>query len=228
MAETGAIIAFLNKVRRRRLFMLVLDQAAIAVTAGLLGAMVLLVTGTQFLDWWWPALLVLGSFSFGVARLRGRVPSIYQIAQQTDERLRLHDALSTAWHFREASQPPAEVQRSQTLRIVSGLSPVMAAPYSTPRSVYYCTAGILATTILFGVRYGLTKNLSLQKPIANIQWNSINPRFDGEKLASRKSVIQERLDEQLAQMGMALEKVDSPPGNMEEITDKAMPAMATP
>jgi hypothetical protein len=233
LGETGEITSFLKRVRQRRLLLLVLDQASIAAIAGLLGAMMVLVTGTQILDWYWPVLLFGGSFLFGLMRMRNRVPSLYQVAQDVDRRLELHDALSTAWHFSEETKSHVkpdvvEAQRQMARQMAASLDPARAVPFRTPQSTYYCAAGIMAAALLFGVRYGFTNSLSLTKPIADIRWNPVAPVAAKEKLASRKSVIQERLEQQLAEMGMSLEKVDSPPGDMQEVTDKAMPAFTTP
>lgn len=228
MNETGAIYNFLKRARQRRMLMMALDQMAIAATAGLVCAILLLITGTQFLDWYWPVLLFAAALSVLVLRLRKRLPSVYGVAHEIDARLGLHDALSTAHYFQGADRRLVGLQRGQAEALIRNIRPEQAIPFSTPQSAYFCAAGLLAAGLLFGVRYGLTQSLSLKKPIADIRWSPGTPTRPVERLASRKSVLQERMDEQLAQMGMTLEKIDSPPGDLSDITDKAMPAFATP
>jgi hypothetical protein len=74
------------------------------------GAILLLLTGNQILNWYWIALLVVGAIGVGVYRMRSRIPSAYTLAQRIDRRLHLADALSTATYF---SSPEAQHTRTE-------------------------------------------------------------------------------------------------------------------
>ena len=64
----------LLRARRRLLAQLILDKAALALTIAMGGAVVLLIAGTQILDWYWLLLLAAAGFGAGLYRLRGRIP----------------------------------------------------------------------------------------------------------------------------------------------------------
>src|SRR5579864_7576109 len=77
----------LERARRRLFGQLVLDKGALALLIGMAGAILLLLTGTQILDWYWPVLLVVVSLGVGIYRLRQSLPSFYKLAQHIDPRL---------------------------------------------------------------------------------------------------------------------------------------------
>src|SRR5882724_236033 len=102
--HTGFIInstlqSLIENGRRRRLFQLTCDHLVVALAAAFAGAILLLLVGTQILDWYWLGLLFAGSFGYGVWTVVRQAPSRYQIAQLIDARLHLFDAVSTAFHF---------------------------------------------------------------------------------------------------------------------------------
>ena len=98
----------LVQARKRVVGHLVLDKGALALTIGLGGAVLLLLAGTQILDWYWPVLLAAVSLGVGMYQLRKNIPSTYQVAQQMDRRLDLSDSLSTAAYFSEHPKPGYE------------------------------------------------------------------------------------------------------------------------
>ena len=172
----------------------------------------LLLVGTQILNWYWPALLFVVSFAYGAYRLRGRIPGLYRLAQAIDDRLGLHDALSTAFHF-SSQKPtgPIEYQLRLAERTVAGVELSRAVPTPLPRSSYVLGALVMVSVSLFAARYLIMRSIDLGAPIAAIHLPSFDePQPEAE---NRKSAIQERFEEQLKQMGLQLDPVDDHPGD---------------
>ena len=68
------------------------------------GLVLLLLLGTQVLDWYWILFLLAGALAFGAWRIRTRMATPYRVAQILDSRLRLHDSISTAYFFETHAQ----------------------------------------------------------------------------------------------------------------------------
>src|SRR5690606_18063909 len=104
-------------------------------SAGLGGTIVLLILGTQILDWYWITALVLGTFVFGIFRIARRVPSMYTVAQVIDRRLSLNDFLSTAYYFdafpgdRQAVPEIRAMQRDSAEQIAASVAIGQAIPF---------------------------------------------------------------------------------------------------
>src|SRR5204862_4477026 len=102
------------------------------------GAILILVFGAQLLDWRWLALLAAVTFPLAYFRTARRVPSPYRVAQIVDERLQLHDSLSTALYFSEPSGPGKvsesmlRGQIAESERIGRGIDPRVAVPIGAP------------------------------------------------------------------------------------------------
>jgi hypothetical protein len=226
LAETGELTSFLRRARRRFVTIMALHQAILAGCVGMGGVVLLLLAGTQILDWYWPAALFAVTLIVGFVRIRKRVPTDYVLAQRIDRRLELKDTLSTAVHFADHGPSRGSElvprQRESAESAARSADVALAIPYEVPRPVYVFAALIVIAGSMFGLRYGLTHQLNLREPIAQFNFDFLRTDAPVEK-ASRKSIIQERLDEQLKQMGLTLEKVDSPPGDNSQATDKAMP-----
>lgn len=198
----------MERARRRYLTNLLIQQAGLAVSAGAAGFILLLLLGTQILDWQWPVLLCAGVFAFGLYRVTRRVLPSYSVAQKLDRSLDLQDRLSTAFYFRNLSPgAPAQVnvvEREAMDRVHSG-DVERAVPLQFPRSGYSAVALAVAAVSLFGIRYGMTRTLDLQKPIARISFDTFRTPPKVEAASSRKSVIQEHLEKQLQQLGLTMQ-----------------------
>ncbi len=133
---------------------------------------VLLVVGTQILDWYWPVTVFLAALGIGLWRVRRRIPSSYAVLQQVDAAEGLHDSISTAYYyqrlapdgrghtgFREAQQQLAEEQA----RLVDL---ARAVPFRLPGSAYVALFSIVVAVSLFGVRYGVRRSLDLSPPVS--------------------------------------------------------------
>jgi hypothetical protein len=155
----------LSKARARVIRHLVLDKGALALAIGMGGLILLLLAGTQVLDWYWPVLLASISLGVGIYQLRKHVPSRYQLAQQIDHRMELADSLSTAVYFSEHPRPGLEAVCAAQYRVADGLAGTVVLESALPmaRSRYLLPAlGLLAVASgLFVVRYLVMGSLDL-------------------------------------------------------------------
>lgn len=180
MDDSSAIGRVLQQVRRRTLTQLFLEHGnlALIVSLGALALMILL--GTQVMDWYVPVLLLLLFLGVGWFRLRGSIPSDYQIAQAMDDRLGLNDSLSTAFYFASPELNshhayPASIvdaQRRQAESAAGSADPIAAAPMHLPRSIWATTALVAVSLGLLIARYGLRGSLDLTQPLVHIPFDS--------------------------------------------------------
>jgi hypothetical protein len=167
-------------IRRARLRLLnqeLISQGAIAFSAALIAFIVLLLLGTQILNWYWIALIPAAALGAGVYGAYRRRPSSYRTAQIVDHRLTLADTLSTAVYF---SEQPADVgvvgsQRQSAERTAASVDLGLAIPYRLPRSAYVVAALALVASSLFALRYGLSKRLDLRAPMVRMLQNRFSP-----------------------------------------------------
>jgi hypothetical protein len=166
------IDALIRRARRRYIGNESLAQGALAASAGMAGVIILLIAGTQILDWPFPVAITLGTLLIGAYRMRGHLPSGYQIAQLLDRRFLLADTLSTAFYFSresaKASAPMREGQRRQAEHAAERVDLERALPFAMPRAAYGLAALGLVASGLFALRYGLTRALDLRTPLARI------------------------------------------------------------
>jgi hypothetical protein len=159
------------------------------------GVILILVVGSQLLDWRWPALLALVTFPLAFYRTARRVPSPYRVAQIVDERLDLRDSLSTALYFtepggREFSEPMRQAQLAEGERIGRKVDPKTAVPLAAPRVLLVFGALFLAAAALFTLRYLVESRMDLKKPLARVlfdAWGSaFEPSGGGQEKAGRR------------------------------------------
>ena len=176
MPAHPVLTALLQKAHRRVLSHMVLDKAALALSIAMGGAILLLLVGTQILDWYWPALLALAGFGTGVYQLRGKIPSPYRVAQKIDRRLELADSLSTAFYFSANPDPQRAAictrQQGDAETTAAQVDVKSALPYQ--RSRYLLPAGVLALAALalFAVRYGALGSLDLSQSLLAVAADS--------------------------------------------------------
>ena len=87
--------------RRRTFTNLVCEQLSVGLVAAMGGAILLLLIGTQILDWWWPLVLFAGGAAVSAWRTMRLLPTPYIVAQIVDRKMELKDSISTAFHFIE-------------------------------------------------------------------------------------------------------------------------------
>ena len=145
-----------------------------AASVAMAGVILILVLGSQLLDWRWPPLFAVATFVLAFYRTARRVPSPYRVAQIADERLALRDSLSTAVYFsqpdcgREVSELMRQGQLAESERIGAHVDPKAAVPLAAPRTLYVFAVLFLAAGALFTLRYLVESRLDLQKPLARI------------------------------------------------------------
>jgi hypothetical protein len=136
------------------------------------GAILLLLTGTSLLEWYWIALLATASLALGLYRFRKRIPSEYRLAQRIDWKLNLADALSTAKYFAGDHSPIVDQQRQSAARIARTIDPRVAVPFTRSRFAWPALGLALVACGLFAVRYAVTGTMSLQPSLVKMAYDS--------------------------------------------------------
>jgi len=136
------------------------------------GAILLLVTGTSLLEWYWIALLAIASLAVGLYRFRRRIPSEYRLAQRIDWKLNLADALSTAKYFAADDSTIVAQQRQSAERIASTVDPRIAVPFTRSRFAWPAAGLALVACGLFALRYAVTGTMSLEPSLVKMAYDS--------------------------------------------------------
>ena len=169
----------LTQARRRVVAQLALDKGALAMAIGMGALILLLLIGTQVLDWYWPLLLIVASLGAGLYQLRKYIPSTYTLAQRIDTKLGLADALSTAVYFeahpKEGSEPVCRLQHREAESTAAGVDLKAALPYTRSRYLAPAAGLLLVAAGLFAVRYAVTGSLHLQPSLLEM---AIDTFFD--------------------------------------------------
>ena len=174
VAQGRILLILVSRARRRFLHNELMAQGANVASAALMAFILLLLVGTQILDWRWIVLITALATASGLYRARRRLPSPYAVAQAVDRRLGLADTISTALYF---NQEPAlagpspeirELQMEQAARIAESADVRAAVPYSMPRAVYLAGALMVIAGSLFALRYGLSSRLDLKPTLASM------------------------------------------------------------
>ncbi len=179
MNESVSLASLLAKARQRCIWHLLLDHFALAGSIAMAGVILLLLTGTQFLNWYWIALLVGISMGVGVYRMQSRVPTTYTLAQRIDRRLQLADALSTATYI---SSPEAEhtrteaavreMQRQEAEQAARAVDVRIAVPFTRSRFAYPAMGLALVACGLFALRFAVTGSLSLEPSLVKMAFDT--------------------------------------------------------
>jgi hypothetical protein len=173
------------------------------------GFIVLLVFGTQVLDWRWITALVVLGVAAGFRTLPREIPSRYAIAQRIDHRLALADALSTAYFFaapdRRVPEDIRRAQAEQAERLASQVDVVEAVPFTVPKSIYAMAILSLVASSLFALRYGMTRTLDLRPPLAALVFDAFH--FSSEpQVAEKKKREVRHADDRLKPFGLPVEQ----------------------
>lgn len=168
------MVTLIRLARRRILGNELLSQGANASSAALAAFILLLLLGTQILNWRWALSIPLAAVGAGLYLVRRRLPSPYTVAQIVDHRMELADTLSTAMFFSDpepasrVSEEIRQVQLESASRLAESVDVRKAIPYTMPRTVYLMAALFLVASSLFALRYGLSKSLDLKQPLASM------------------------------------------------------------
>jgi hypothetical protein len=194
------------------------------------GVILLLIAGTQILDWPFLVVIMGGTLALGTFRTLRRVPTPYAIAQLVDRRLLLADTLSTALFFADGgtkiSASMREGQRAQAEQVAARANVERAMPFAMPRAVYSLAALGLVASGLFALRYGMSRTLDLRAPLARIMMETFGPA--PQEAALRKDARKPRPDGPKP-IGLSLPEGESPsPQPLDPAADSALDTVGVP
>ncbi|WP_321475295.1 hypothetical protein [uncultured Paludibaculum sp.] len=176
MTNTAAIQNLIAQARRRAVWQILLEHFGWGLVAGLSALLILLLVGTQILNWYWPLLLVAITVAIGWGRSRNRLPGAYEVACRVDRQLGLHDLISTAHHFADpgkANPEYVEALRAEAESTAASVDPAMAVPLRAPRNTWPAIALLVASLVMFFVRYGVLHTFDLRAPIAEVRFDTL-------------------------------------------------------
>ena len=231
MTQSSLVIPqLLDRAWRRKLAQTIADQFGVALGVAIGGAILLLLAGTQILDWYWLVVLFAGALGVGLWRTLRRLPSRYALAQQIDSGMHLHDAISTAWHFETSTRHAAEEVRSaQRLAAESAARTVdlpRVLPFAAPKALY-AAAGLAAVAFgLFAIRYGITRSLDLKPSLVRIAFDTFFPNST-RAAADKKDDWRRNLEEELQKLGINVNSTDTKRDEMDPAAN-ALTAGETP
>jgi hypothetical protein len=222
--------ALIRRARRRYIANELLAQGSYALSAGMAGVILLLIAGTQILDWPFLVAIMCGTLALGTYRTLRRVPTAYAIAQLVDRRLLLADTLSTALFFADGgtkiSASMREGQRAQAEQVAARAEVERAMPFAMPRAVYSLAALGLVASGLFALRYGMSRTLDLRAPLARIVMETFGA--PPQEAALRKDARKPRPDGPKP-IGLSLPKGESPsPQPLDPAADSALDTVGVP
>ena len=159
--QLSFLTRLIEQARRRSRLELALRLGAWAAAAGLFAFCVLLVTGTQVLDWRWPAALALAAFAWAGWAVWRATPPREKVAIRLDGALETGDLFSTALHYQSGQpvRPPDPLflsRLNESAEQAASHSDVSAAmPIRWPRSGWAAVGSFLLACSLFLARYGV-------------------------------------------------------------------------
>jgi hypothetical protein len=162
----------LTGARKRELVQLFQHRAAQALMVAMAGVILLLLLGTQILDWYWVALVALVSLGVGIYRIRREIPSLYILAQRIDKKLRLADTLSTAFFFTDnpdrSREAICQLQQHRAESTARDVDLRAAMPFHRSRFLMPAAGLALVALGLFAVRYMVTGSMDLQPNLVSV------------------------------------------------------------
>jgi hypothetical protein len=159
--------ALVERARRRLLLQVLSTQALFALSIGAGALVLLLILGTQVMNWYWPLALFALSFGYLVYRVWNRLPGPYRVSQIIDARMATSDTLSTAYFFLE--KPDASLKKElidQADSLAQSIPANVAVPFAAPRGWVRALAVSAVALSLLVMRYAFTDSLDLGQPIA--------------------------------------------------------------
>ncbi|MFL6350594.1 MAG: hypothetical protein ACJ74Z_01910 [Bryobacteraceae bacterium] len=186
ICHENRVEAVVQSAWRRCFLLLALEQLAFALAVFFAGGILMLLLGTQILDWHWLMLLSVTAVAVSVVRTRFRILTRYRVAQLVDRRVGLNDSLSTAWFLlsqsTEADNSVSRFQIEQAERSASSVDLTSAFPFGTQfrKQRVWALAGVLgvAMFVLFVARYFAHTNLSFKESLIPIRFPSVWERVE--------------------------------------------------
>ena len=233
MSEHSALTNLIRRGRRRQLRNLLIHESSFSATLALGGAVLLLLLGTQILNWYWPVILFALSLGVGIYRARHKVRSPYEVAQSMDRHLGFHDSLSTAFFFNEhpanahAAPDFVQHQRDTANDLARSADISRGVPFVAPRTFYVNAALALVAFGMFGLRYGINRSLDLRASLVHIDFDGY---FSPKQIADAKKFPGKRPFDQDGNRdkGMAVDPWVSEPADLDAAPDSAGTTVDTP
>lgn len=149
---------------------MIVEQASLASTLAISVGILLLVLGTQILDWYWPVLMFVGAMGYGWYRYGRSLPTDYVVAQRLDAGLALPDTISTAYYFatedaKKADAGFRERQRAIADETARSYSADQAIPWRLTKYSYAAAALFAVFGGLMVYRYAMERRLDLSRPL---------------------------------------------------------------
>jgi hypothetical protein len=174
------------------------EQFGFALVPVLGGVVLLLLAGTQIVQWYWLVLLSAAGLTIAAVRIRARNRSRYEVAQMLDKRLDLGDAVSTAWFVIDKQQLTTtrigKLQIQHAEERAAGIRTTQAFPLTWNRGWSVTAAMATLAFGLFAARYLVMTTLDLQRPLIPFQIAPVFERLDARlathiplRLAHRES-----------------------------------------
>ena len=211
---------------------LLVDEASFSTALALGGGILLLLFGTQILNWYWLVILFTGSLAVGAWRARGKILSPYQVAQSIDRRLEFHDAISTAFFFEShpghahATAEFVDRQRESAESMASSADVRMGVPFRAPRTSYVNLALVLVVGGLFGLRFGINRSMDLRTSLVPIPFEGfLGP---SRQVADAKNGKRPFDGDGIREKGMAVDPWQSQPNDLDPAPDSALQTSETP
>lgn len=231
------ILKLIQRARRRFLWNEIFSSLALAA-ALVIGALILLLLfGTQILDWRILAVVCAAGLGIFLYRTFRRLPPPYKIAIFLDHRAELQDSLSTALFFEDPSRgfpgnaSVRAAQRSHAERLLDRIDLARALPFTLPKAAYAVGALGLVASSLFALRYGIDRRLDLKPPLTSILMDSLGissqPSPQTAALAKKKGGGKNA--DPLSGVGVALPQSEQKrAGNLDKAPDSALDTIGVP
>ena len=210
---------------------LVCEQLSVGFIAAMAGAILLLLIGTQILDWWWPLVLFIGGAAISAWRTMRFLPSPYSVAQLVDRRLDLKDSISTAFHYLQPSENRLHnspdliaAQCAQAEQAAASADAAAAIPWRWPRQIMPALALTGVALALFVVRYGTSGRLDLSKPIVESVADFFQMASDSALAKNGKAPKLPGQDP----LGIDITQPDQDKQKLDQATDQALQVVDTP
>jgi hypothetical protein len=177
LTHPSRVDALVRNAYRRCLLVLGVEQTARAAALPFAGLVLLLLLGTQILNWYWLAPLVLAGIALAYWRVRRRGVTPYSVAQAVDHKFQLKDTISTAWYLKQhpelSDMPAASVQIAQADRLAADIDANQVFRVRG-RGAWVILAALATTAFaLFGVRYFAQQGMDMRAPLVPLHFDQI-------------------------------------------------------
>ncbi len=219
----GSVDVLIGRARRRWISNLLLNEAVVAACAALCGLIVVLLAGTDLLEWYWILPAAALGLAAGAWRLKRKLPGRYAVAQAIDRRLNLRDSISTAYFYahqtrRRVNEKIRAAQYAEAEALAAGAALDRAVPYVAPKSLYAMAVLGLAASGLLAVRYGVAQRLDLKAPFPKLVLDIFHFTAKAQPIA-KKHERDKHAEDLLKQFGLSLDSdaQKGQPGREEQV-----------